>query len=536
MNRVFIHSNNLCDDFENRVLFAQNVELDKYISEILLPEVNEKNPDVIFIKDALSQQYIDLLGLRVAMHIRFSDSKLKLLPIVILSELTLLSLMKLSPLAEILLTKNVFLVNNTKEDIENFDTKAITPLFDSEYKEKFLDLITIEAPKDYLTHHDIANEWSIYKWAQTLAVSSDSIKENKEKIHNMLYFKYLAAKDNIDVFDIEKLKTKFENGGKIVSIDDESKNGWRDIFKNLFKYQKKIHFQSLNYDYKDKSYWALERKVVEFITKENPDVVVLDLRLSEEDHEENIDIEEISGVKLLQKIHKINAGIQVIMLTATGKSTILEKLYEYKILGYIKKEHPDDKMLNTKENIEKFISLVEKGFNNSYLKKIYELQNELLSLDIFSKNVDEEEKKLYELEVNIPMIFDTLESKLSKKFIYAMLSIYKCLEIICDYYMYEVRDNTQKEFVAYWRDSQEKITQGRSTIENKITNILQRFNALDNNKGQIIKQLVCSRNYAIHPNEKRNCQNHTVKEEELTSEHIVEWFKFLSLVIKNMKI
>jgi len=470
------------------------------------------------------------------MHIRLSNSKLKLLPIVIVSELTLFSLMKLSPLAKILLTKNVFLVKNTKEDIEKFDITAIKPFLDSEYKEKFLDLIVIEAPKDYLSYHGIANEWSIYKWAQTLAVSSDSIKENKEKIHNMLYFKYLAAKDNIDVLDIEKLKTKFENGGKIVSIDDKSKNGWRDIFKTLFKYQKKIHFQSLNYDYKDKGYWALERKVVEFITKENPDVVVLDLRLSEKDHEENIDIEEISGIKLLQKIHRINAGIQVIMLTATGKSIILEKLYEYKILGYIKKEHPDDKILNTKENIEKFISLVGKGFKNSYLKEVYELQNELLSLDIFHENIDEEEKKLYELETNIPMIFDTLKSKLSKKFVYTMLSIYKCIEIICDYYMYEAYDNTQNNFVAYWRDSQEKITQGRSTIENKITNILQRFNLLDNDKGPIIKQLVCSRNYAIHPKEKRNCQDYTVKENEITSKHIVEWFKFLCIVIKNMKI
>ncbi|WP_457746328.1 hypothetical protein, partial [Sulfurimonas sp.] len=75
MNRVFIHNNNLCDDFENRVLFSQNIELDKYISEDLLKEVEEKNPNIIFIKDALNEQYIDLLGLRVAMYVRLSNSK-----------------------------------------------------------------------------------------------------------------------------------------------------------------------------------------------------------------------------------------------------------------------------------------------------------------------------------------------------------------------------------------------------------------------------------------------------------------------------
>ena len=244
MNRIFIHNNNLCDDFENRILFSQNIELDKYISEVFLKEVEEKNPQIIFIKDALGNgelldlQYIDLLGLRVAMHIRLSNSTLKLLSIVIVSELSLFSLVKLSPLAKILFTKNVFLVNNTKEAIENFDTTIIAPFNESEYKEKFLDLIEIEPPKDYLPRrHSIANEWSIYKWATALAVLSESTQKNKEKIHNMLYFKYLVAKDHIDIYNVEKLKTKFESGGeivfKIVSIDDELDNGWRDILKRF---------------------------------------------------------------------------------------------------------------------------------------------------------------------------------------------------------------------------------------------------------------------------------------------------------------
>lgn len=76
----------------------------------------------------------------------------------------------------------------------------------------------------------------------------------------------------------------------------------------------------------------IQEKIQEF----NPDVVILDLRLSQSDHE-NEDINSYTGIKILQKIHEINAGIQVIMLTATSKSTILEKLYEKDIRLYQKR-------------------------------------------------------------------------------------------------------------------------------------------------------------------------------------------------------
>ncbi|WP_457748219.1 hypothetical protein [Sulfurimonas sp.] len=543
MNRVFVHSNNLCGDYENRVLFSPNIELDKYISQDLLVEIEQENPDVIFIKDALSEQYIDLLGLRVAMHIRLSDTKLKFLPIVILSELSLYALVKLSPLAKILFTKNVFLVDNTKEAIDNFDTSNISPFVEDEYKEKFLNLIEIEPPKDYsssnCSSHDIANQWSIYKWATALSVQSENIKKNKEKIQNMLYFKYLVAKDNIDIYDEEKLKAKFKNGGKIVSIDDELTNGWGDIFKRVFKYQKAITYKRFNYDFKDKSFWSLQRNVVQFIQDEDPDIVLLDLRLLKEDCEGKIDIEDISGIKLLKEIHKINAGIQVLMFTATGKSVILEKLYEYNILGYIKKEHPDDIAITTKENIEKFVSLVEKGFENSYLKTIWNTQQEILSLELFKNpqfdsNMTDEYYKLWELRINISMVFDTLESGLSKKFVYAMFSIYKCIETICDYYIYEVKDRTKNNYVAYWKGSKNKITNDWASTENKTINILKKFNVYDTRTENTLKQLVCSRNYTIHPKEKKPCQNYTI--ENPVSGQIVEWFKFLSTIVQNMKI
>ena len=155
---------------------------------------------------------------------------------------------------------------------------------------------------------------------------------------------------------------------------------------------------------------------------EKSDVIVLDLRLLESDHE-NEDIDSYTGIKILQKIHEINAGIQVIMLTATSKSTILEKLYEKKILGYIKKEHPEDKSIDTVENINKFINLVDKGLKRKYLKEVYNIQKsikDILSNDIFAQ---------YNLDLNFYEPFwIKLEKDTPKKLISEFIKLIDLLE------------------------------------------------------------------------------------------------------------
>ncbi len=528
MSRVFIHNNNLCEDFENRVLYAQNIEVDKYISSNLLLKIESVNPSVIFIKDALSEQYIDLAGLRVAMHIRLSNKKLKYLPIVIVSELNHIILQKLSPLANILITKNVFLIKNTKEAIENFDETLIKPFEGNEYDEKFLNLIKIEPPKDYLSHHSIANEWSIYKWGKALSVATDNIKVNNEAINHLLYFKYLVAKDNSGDVDFKKLKTKFQNVGKIVSIDDELDNGWRDIFKNMFKYNKKITFKPLDYDYKDKGYWAVKKKALEFIQENDPDVVLLDLRLTQADHEEPTKIEDISGIKILQEIHKINAGIQVIMLTATGQSTTLEKLYEYNILGYIKKEHPDDRNLNTKDNIEKFMKLVDQGFQRSYLKTIFLIQNDILELNII-KNIVGSDNQMGEIKKSVQQVFDLLNSNIHRNFVYSTFVIFKCLESIVKFYMYE--KYTIGRYEAFWRDSDKQLENCLS-IEKKLKAILnKKLNLRDLDKK--IEEIVKCRNHLIHPKDNKRSQYNSLIRSP-NEDNIREWFTMLYLMLKRI--
>ena len=74
MNNIVIHNNNIdLFLFENDIPFDSTDNIDKYISEKIIPELLGNDFDRIFIKDNLSLNYLELVGLRVAYHIRLSQ-------------------------------------------------------------------------------------------------------------------------------------------------------------------------------------------------------------------------------------------------------------------------------------------------------------------------------------------------------------------------------------------------------------------------------------------------------------------------------
>lgn len=521
MNKsLIIHNNNVAN-------------IDKYDDEIRFLSIKDtldtlatKEFDVIYIKDNLSPNCLDFLGLVLSYHIRLT-AKLRYVPIVILSDLDGFTLSKLTNYAQILLTKNTFLNQQPN----------ILPKFDSNnYVAEFLDKIEVERPQDTSSNHDIANEWSIYRWAEYLNVKSDATKTNKSKIENMLYFKYLKALYAKNENTIKKI-IKPKNKGKVLLIDDQWANGWNDILSSALN-SKNVEFASLEYKYKDKSYWSIPANISKKIEDFKPDVVVLDLRLIQSDHETD-DIDNYSGIKILQKIHEINAGIQVIMLTATSKSTILEKLYEKKILGYIKKEHPDDISIDTVENINKLVRLVDKGLERKYLKEVFSMQNEILSLNIFKElalsfDMDKKDKKLFELKNTVSRIFETLDSNIPKSFVYGMLALYKCIEIINDYFIYEQYDHKEKKFKAYWIENNKIIyNNGNASVNNKIKSVVNLFDIGNQKMQGHIDEISCSRNYEIHSGEiKSLCRDKVVQNPN--EKHIVEWFNMIKIILVSI--
>ncbi|CAA6809488.1 MAG: Unknown protein [uncultured Sulfurovum sp.] len=463
MNSLIIHNDKspFLEKFEYQIKFSSTNDIDRYITNTIIPKIKKSSIDKIYIKDSLSSNYLELLGLRVAYHIRLSvDLKERYLPIIILSDTTPYILNKITPLAQILFTKNIFIIQNTIKAIEKFSTKALKPLTEEEYKTLFLDRIKISSPKE--SSHDIANEWAIYKWSELVKAQSQAIENNNNKITSMLYFKYLIAKNPIEKSKAIGYK-KAKLNGKVLYIDDEWDKGWSDIFSKYFA--STLAFETFEYNFKDANIYTLMSHVKNKIETFKPDLVILDLRLIQNDHlfKNRTDIENFSGIKLTKSIKDINAGIQIISFTATSQSLILEQLYKHKILGYIKKEHPQDSTIKTKDSFEKLANLVDKGLEKKYLKEVWEIQKSILDLNL-SNNINIEIKSLFEI----------LDSQIENRYIYSMFAIFKVLEIIIANFTEEKYIHGQRD--AYWKDTNNILkatyTNKNDTSENKIRCIL----------------------------------------------------------------
>lgn len=490
--------------------------LDDYISKTILSEIKTKTPDLIFIKDNLSSNYLELYGLRLAYHIRFEE-QLKYLPIVIVSDLDGFTLNRLEPMAKILFTKNIFIIDNNKKAFDDFKKKKIKPFNEDAYRRKFLDLITVESPENS-TNHSIANEWAIYKWSELVKAQSQVIENNNNKITSMLYFKYLIAKNPIEKSKAIGYK-KAKLNGKVLYIDDEWDKGWSDIFSKYFA--STLEFKTFEYNFKDANIDTLMSHVKNKIETFKPDLVILDLRLIQNDHlfKNRTDIENFSGIKLTKSIKDINAGIQVISFTATSQSLILEQLYKHKILGYIKKEHPQDSTIKTKDSFEKLANLVDKGLEKKYLKDVWEIQKSILDLNLSN-----------DINIEIKSLFEILDSQIDNRYIYSMFAIFKVLEIIIGNFTEEKYIHGQRD--AYWKNTNNilnaKYTTHNDTSENKIRCILdEKLNLKDAITHQHISNIIKIRNNTIHPS-----KNNLI--ETPTKEHIVTWFKMLQAILEKI--
>lgn len=483
MNSLLVHNNNVAN-IEN---YTQRL---KFISiEATLEEIIKRDFDIVYIKDSLSNNYMEFLGILLTYHIRLSNFDKRFVPIVIISDLDTLTLNKLNSLNNILFTKNIFL--------NNF--KRVVKLDKNNFEKEFLDKISLTPPKDSSTNHDITNDWAIYQWSKLLDINTSL----DEKISSSLYFKYLKAKYNL------KEKTQhninFKADGKVLLIDDRYKDGWGDIFKEYFK-NSDIKLDIFKDDFKDKDFDTLKDNIIKKIGNFNPDLILLDLRLITEDNNIN-HINKISGIKILKEIKKLNKGTQVIIFTASSDSEILEEINKNDIVGYIKKDSPIQKYQTSKSSIKKLQQYTKEALSKSYLKEVYSIQQVLLKLDL---NKNENYKKI---KFEIDNIFDILNSNLDKKITFFILALYNIIEII------------NKEFDKSFGSAYNNII--AVCKEMKIDNI--------DNIDDGLSQIICTRNTLIHLGEIKSYCKGKVFEEPSPSKKI-ELLKTIKKLLINIKL
>ncbi len=282
------------------------------------------------------------------------------------------------------------------------------------------------------------------------------------------------------------------------------------------------------------------------------------MRLVDSDHKQETLPEEISGIKILNSIKsissdtKLNPGTQVIMLTASGRSDILdEALKGNKIVGYIKKVHPEDITINVKESIEKLNNFIENSEESFYLKEIWNIQQQILNLKVVNTT------KYNQVKVETGFIFEILNTNTENKLKFAMLTIYKVLETIKDLFVdnknnrfsrissKEIKALYSKDDVSYHAYDRDIFISGYGqchyisdikdarkyyhSTENKIHSIsYEILNIKDKKVHDLIKQISHKRNKYIHPAKK----NETV---EVLNTEIIDWFNMLYTILQKVK-
>lgn len=379
---------------------------DDDIDQIIHSFIRDKEKSSIeslTIPISLSNNFMEFSGLLLAYHIRLSrEFKFCDVPIVFYGSLKLEQLLRITPLARILLTSNVVYVDTTKysfadiqKSLEGYKVKS----FDTS---AFLDQIQINPPANYDSHHSVDNEFALIQWSKFIKCYDELPPIFRKEYESKLYFKYLKLKQTLAQVEKPLEKTIIETTGNIsiLLIDDEAGKGWEAFYSSLFSNSsKEIKFEDSGIDFKDPNIFDLiisrvENKVIQF----KPDIVLLDLRLLDSDFHKETPPAELTGLKILEKIKEINRGIQVIITTASNKAWNFNLAKQKGAYDFIIKDgFEDPEKAISKFNTALEISCKRAGFLKIIDQKLSILKELIISSDHF-KDKDDDEKKPHEIK------------------------------------------------------------------------------------------------------------------------------------------
>jgi len=258
------------------------------------------------------------------------------------------------------------------DHVVSADEQAPPPLSRAEHL-KLLEELPL-TPKDLTGRHDRANEWGpvqFYNGVRALQGTSRPepgwVTKTRSRLRERRYYSYL--------FGLQELRASVEMDGseaaseaslndsvpqsaanafaawdaflrsakkrvRILLLDDEAEKGWQQAFTSLFE----AHPASgtVEAPFQAAEFQGSLDQIAERVADEAYDVVLCDMRLRP-NVERNVtqDVDELSGIRLLQAVKKARPDRPVIAFTASNKSWMFEEALSSGADGYWVKEAPD---------------------------------------------------------------------------------------------------------------------------------------------------------------------------------------------------
>ena len=496
MKKLFIHCQNsiLVDEkyFHLEEQFVFNVDsdvqdVDYYINEqltqgFLSSKINSS--DIVFIKVALSQNYLEYWGIRLAYHIRLTQllKEKSFIPIIFVAEESYQFLGITCGMPEILFTEGVYLMKDSPQEynriLKLYDDGKIKQL---QLKSDFVSKIRISPPANYESHHSISNEWCILRWiemAKNIEEKERLVIKEKLVATKTLYFKYLeevSLNNSKEVIRQEfkdkkreelKVQCNYKDNAKIYYIDDEVEKGWGILFKEVifksFTEKNKFDYYTdfIKGESKDNFVNRLCEKIEILIRNEGYNLFIIDLRLCDEDL---LSSNDLSGFQIIRKIKKINKGVQVVVFTASKKAENVDTALCLGSEGYILKESPEN-ILTRNKSIElfyefrnKIIKATSKVFLAALYRDIQSIKNKVESMILPSATNNDDSFKSNAIAKNgsFDKIYDIMKIADVSLFSFALLECFSLLEKFCE--LYFVSPNHDTGQVILKNDSLQEI-------------------------------------------------------------------------------
>jgi hypothetical protein len=567
MRPLFIHSDNtsLLNKIDQswwdteKFVITDYADIDFQLHDFIVNKIANKISSAIFIKLALSDNYLEFIGLRLGLHIRLTDQfpKIQNLPIVFLGEEKIEELFRLFEYPEFLISQGVYISTEDDPDFHAIADKLVNGKLQSCLSiNKFLGRINIKPTDDTISNHSISNEWSIYQWSKTLSVNNDVINSVIGKVKTSLYFKYLATSVNLvdtGIVDLTKLKLRNDTVANILLVDDDADKGWYELLCVLLSDINNLeNFNYLGEELKHHSKNEIVEIVVGNIIENNIDIVILDFRIHPSDYEV-LDIEEVTGVRILRAIKKLNPGIQIIIFSATEKVWNLQLMQKLGINAFVLKDSPRNSGLNPAiKSISHLVSAMDECLGKLFLKDFYikysKLQDELIprkrkkNVNCLPADFVDEVLKWFELSCSI-LLNDMSISSRTASFLFLFSVLENLSNRLIDVdnpievpntdpirYMFEFRSSHQKlkKFtedkvnLGYYRKTTEDLKTTKRVIPwlAKIQNAIE-FVSDDELKEDELSNIVKTRNDLIHAN------TTTGKKAEITAELLISLNKLV---------
>ncbi|MEZ7867612.1 MAG: response regulator [Paludibacteraceae bacterium] len=455
MNRVYFHQKS--DNFNNTdnlvlELFQSDSSYNtvsfykQQINNFLPWKFNENTIDIIYVPVFLeSNNYLNYTGVEFALHWYFYLSQQnRAFSIVLLGVETQLAFFKHCKYGNFLKSPNVHYIDYNYSVIKNAETKIIPKLCTSEEYIKAIKEIQIKRPSSYRTHHSIANEWAIYRWANAIDANDSDIENIISNVKQQLYFAYLRTiypVSQINKLSERQLKIESKTKPKVLYIDDEADKGWYKILYKILNDINSFEFDYLGNELKMKT----KDEIIEFsiskVANMGADIVILDFRLHESDFDNKLD--DVTGLKILLKIKELNPGIQVIIFSATNKIWNLLELQKAGADGFILKESPEKSIDGnfTQNSLEKLITELSVCLKMCPLKSIYERISKVRSNVTFNSEL--EKLISQKLETGFLLINQSRIENQDYYINHAYLELFQVIEA----FLYEVFEEDQNAYV-----------------------------------------------------------------------------------------